>query len=444
MTKWISIFLALVLGTAAVCAYLLRRPATPEWTTTSPEARRHLELGLEAFQKYYAAEAREHVAKALELDPGFLMAQVLVFNATPSHSPRYRELRTAIETTDLTRVTDREAFLARYHLARRDGDASQASSILDDYLADHPEDPYALDIACERLWMDSVWTNGEECYEKLLDLDPNWVTAQNRLGYLAMALGQFEKAEDRFRTYRYVAPDQANPHDSLGELLVLLGRFDEARAELEEAIAIRPDFCASYQNLVFMAMYSGETEAIDGFVEQSLAAGCEREMAARLQCHTESFELFRQGEWEQLANAWDDVCCQAKLTPFWLPHLGALMTADMERAREIERAASGEPAGALHESVKYDDSPLRLHLEGRRALAEGDAPGAVEKLSAADEQLDYWGLGAGMFKLYNRVVWVGALERAGRDQEAARLLAGVEKVNPPLVAAYRDGTLPMP
>ena len=68
-------------------------------------------------------------------------------------------------------------------------------------------------------------------YQRLVEIAQNWVIAYNQLGYIAMASGRFVEAEEYFTSYRFVAPDQANPHDSLGELYLLLGRPDVVEVE---------------------------------------------------------------------------------------------------------------------------------------------------------------------------------------------------------------------
>ena len=80
-----------------------------------------------------------------------------------------------------------------------------------------------------------------------MEIAPNWVIAYNQLGYINMSKGRFAEAEERFKSYRFIAPDQANPHDSLGELFIALGRNDEAEESFEKAIEIKPDFWASIQ-----------------------------------------------------------------------------------------------------------------------------------------------------------------------------------------------------
>jgi tetratricopeptide (TPR) repeat protein len=420
------------------------RQEQAKWTTLSEEARAELVLGLEAEAKFYEMEAREHFEKALDLDPDFAMAQVKIFSRTSTRDPRSKELRRQLENAELSELTPREAFLVRFVLDMRSDSYKEAWRVLDEYLAQHPRDPYALELSCQRLWESADWSASETCYEDLLDADPNWVGAQNRLGYLAMAQGKFAVAEDRFRNYRYVAPDQANPHDSLGELLVLCGRFDEAETELDEAISIRKDFCASYQNLSTLALYRGNSDEADAVAQRSVDNGCPDGIAQRLRCHIESFDLYREEDWEGLADSWDGACNRSQLVPTWLPHLGALMRGEIELAKTIEESVVDKPGGMLKaESTRYG-SPDYSSLVGTRLMAEGDYVAAVERLAAADEHLDYWGLGPGMYKLYNRLVWVETLRRAGRQEEANKLLAKVAEVNPPMADNYRNGRLPLP
>ncbi|MBZ0114683.1 MAG: hypothetical protein K8J08_19635 [Thermoanaerobaculia bacterium] len=415
-----------------------------EWTTSSEEARAELLLGLEAETKFYEMEAREHFEKALEFDPDFVMAQVKIFSRTSTRDPRSKELRQHLEAAELSELTPREAFLVRFYLDMHSDDYKKAWKVLEEYLAQHPRDPYALELSCQRLWESADWNASETCYEGLLDADPNWVGAQNRLGYLAMAQGEFEVAEDRFRNYRYVAPDQANPHDSLGELLVLLGRYDEAETELDEAIAIRKDFCASYQNLSTLALYRGDSEEAYDVAQRSVDNGCPDGIAQRLRCHIESFNLYRNEDWKALADSWGGACNRSQLVPTWLPHLGALMMEEIELAKTIEESVVDKPGGMLKsESTRYG-SPDYSSLVGTRLMAEGDYAGATERLAAADDHLDYWGLGPGMYKVYNRLVWIETLRRAGRSEEAEKLLAEVAEVNPPMADTYAQGRLPLP
>lgn len=414
--------------------------AGEEWSCEPEEARREIEAGLAASMKFYQTDALEHFERALELSPDCAMAQLALLRRLPWDPDRRDELTERLEGADLQGLPDREAFLVRYWLAAFHQEPDQQRAILGDYLERHPRDPFALEYRCEALWNDERYDEGEACYERLLELNPNWIVAQNRLGYLAMARGDFTRSEDRFRTYRYVAPDQANPHDSLGELLVLRGRYEEAEAELEEALAVRPDFCASYEHLMFASLDRGDAAAARAHLERGLEnEACD--WLWRLECEVDGFALYLARDWEALAARWGEPCHREKLAAPWLPHFGALMVGDFELAETIE--------GELEILVeKYaEKKPLGGDLEllrGLRHLAEGRAAEAEAALRRADDGLLYRNLGIGRFKLFTRLALAEALRRQGKAAETQRVIEEVAAVNPHYAEVYRSGELPLP
>lgn len=411
-----------------------------EWSCEPEAARRELEAGLAANMRYYHGDALRHFERALELSPDCAMAQLVVLRGMPRGSEKRKELLAKLEQTDLGTLSDREAFLVRFYLAGFQEDWDDQQEILDTYLERHPKDPFALEHRCEGLWGQKSYDEGEACYERLLKLNPNWVVAQNRLGYLAMSRGEFDRAEDRFRTYRYVAPDQANPHDSLGELLVLRGRYEEARAELEEALAVRPDFCASYEHLILASLDQGDADAARAELERGAAIeACSR--LHYLGCEIESFALYLDQDWPALAARWEDPCHGQKLASPWLPHLGALMAGDLELAQTIEDTVQ-------EVETKYGPKEMMTRnldlLRGLRHLAEGNPNAAEEALRRVDDGLLYDNMNIGRLKLYDRLVLAEALKRQGKAAEADRLIDEVAAVNPRYAEVFRSGDLPLP
>ncbi len=447
MMRGIFRSLLVLLGLAALAAglwaYLDYRGRGPAWSCDSEDARREIDAGLEADRKYYHQEAVAHFERALEISPDCAMARLMVALNAPWGSERRKELLESLEAVDPDTLTARESFLVRYFLARLHGRDEEWKAILAAYLKEHPEDPYALSQKCETLWSGESSQEVEACYEHLLQLNPNWLVAQNRLGYLAMSYGQFAKAEDRFRTYRYAAPDQANPHDSLGELFVLTGRYDEAQAELEAALQVRPDFCASYEHLIVLELDQGEPEAARPYLERA-----ERQEACRsvskLGCEIDELSMYLKQDWPQLAERWGGPCHTETSPSPWLPHLAALMTGNLELARTIEATVEAQVQAAGAKGSKGVPPRDLLLLEGLRHLAEGEPEKAAAALRRADEGLLYRDLSIGRFKLYDRLVLAEALRRQGRDQEAERLVAEVASVNPRFAETYRSGELYLP
>ena len=438
MKKILLLALAALLTAAAVAAAVRwLGPDEPEWTTGSPAALAELEAGHQALQQLYHAEAAEHFWRALEHDPGFAMAKlraVQAGNHPPERRERVAELIEELKATDLDALTPRERLLIGTFLARLEHEAEEVARLLDAYLAEHPDDPYAVEIACGRAFFAGDLDRAESCYRRLIELDPNRVGAQNLLGYLLMARGDFAAAEEQFQVYRYVAPDQANPHDSLGELYLLTGRYDEAESEFEQAVAVKSDFCASRENLVLVELMRGDFAAAGERAAEVRRDGvCGDSLHDRLDCRVELWRAAHQGRWAEVAAA-GEPCRDA----------GDLQILTAWAARQVGRP---EVAAAVVERLQSYGGrndpmlrPLLDHLEGVGLLYAGDPAGAVERFRAADEAMQYhsqkW-----TFKLFNMMALADALKRAGRTEEAAAARAEIDRVNPRLRA---DGAMRLP
>lgn len=423
-----------VLAAAVFVVPRLLRDKARAWTTSSPAALTAFEAGLDARMRFYLLEAAEKFRQALALDPDFAAAKVQLAAVTIDGDERKR-LRQELESIDVSRLSERERFLVEMARAKRERQAELSAS----YLAAHPEDPWALYVAAGQAWDREEFSAAAGLYKRLLQVDPNWVLARNNLGYLEMAQARFAAAEEQFRTYAYVAPDQANPHDSLGELLSLVGRYDEARSELERALSIRPDFCASYQHLAGIALFEGKPAEIPPIAAR-LAEHCPPEMKAGMDCEARFFQAFIGRDFDA---PWRDgfaSCAGAPGARGILFYRLALLAGRSAEAESEEAAL----AKMVEESRKsgYSKGKARvlqveaLHDQGVRKLGEGDAGAAADLFRAADERASYWGVDEGRTKLFNKLNLALALDRAGRPQEAEAALASVSDVNPAFARAY--------
>ncbi|HEX2165132.1 MAG TPA: tetratricopeptide repeat protein [Thermoanaerobaculia bacterium] len=434
MKKLLPLVALLVVVAAAAAAARWWRADAPEWTTDSPTALAELEAGEQAMQKLYYDDGVAHFDRALEHDADFLAPKVRIVqlgNMAGIERERLAALLDEVRAADLDRVTPRERLLARWVLARVDRDGETARSLVEEFLADHPDDPYALDLACNAAFARSEVEEAERCFERLIELDPNRVQAQNFLGYLAMARGDFAAAEERFEIYRYVAPDQANPHDSLGELYLLTGRYDEAERQFERAVAVKGDFCASWQNLVLVELLAGDpTAAAARAAEARQAGGCPEPGLLALDCRVDLWGSAAGGRWQEVVARGGD-CRQMAGDLLVISHWAAWQAGDEETAAAIVEQVRG-----------YGEDPMVrtavAHLEAVGLLHRGRPDAAVERFRAADREIHYqsqdW-----LFKMFNRQALAVALDAAGRAEEAAALRAEIAAVNPRL----SGGGLPM-
>lgn len=432
-----TLFLAIV-SLTAVAGYRLMTSAPAEWTTASPRAEEAFEAALSALKKAYRRDAARHLDRALELDPELAIAKLYAMRL--ADSDRRQQLEAELRSADLGRLTPREALLIGYALAHRDGEHQRAEAMLAEYLRAHPDDPFALDAACNAAWLRVDSEEAERCYANLIARHSNWVEAQNRLGYLAMGEGRFDEAEERFLTYRYIAPDQANPYDSLGELYMNLGRYQEAEASFRQALEQKPDFCASYTHLVTAQAFDGRPASARASVEAMAAVeACRSQLEHGFRCWAETVIAYTDGAFEA---AWQaSAGCPDHAHWSVLPHRVALITGRTTAAQTLEKALRATIDHYPHRAP-LNRNHLAAALEnltGSWALAHGDAAAAVTHFERADRLSSYWGDLQLTLKLYNRLDLAHALEAAGEVHEAKALRRQIEAVNPHLEHAFGPG-----
>jgi Flp pilus assembly protein TadD len=434
MKKALALLAIVAAGSAAAAWWL--RPEPPEWTTGSDAAREEFQAGRAALRKLYSSDALEHFQRALELDPEFTLAKLMVVQTNSRTTGEVERQRVAslveeLKAADLEPLTPRERMLVRQFRARLERQPEEAREIVQSYLAEHPEDPYAVELACGQALGNGRLDEAQRCFERLIELDPNWIEAQNLLGYLAMGRGDFGEAEEQFQKYRYIAPDQANPHDSLGELYTLVGRYDEAETEFEAAVAAKSDFCASWGNLVLVALLEGDVDRARQRVDSARAVGgCRDVELESLECRIDVWTLVDAGRLAQVVER--SAQCPEVGDLMILPYWAALVTGDEETVTRL-----GQRVDDFAEETGGREPMLlaaRDHLAAARHFTAGHFGEAAAGFLAADGNLQFasqqW-----VFKLFNRLALARALEAAGRSDEAAGVRAELAEVNPRFAAA---------
>jgi len=438
---WIAGAVVVVAAAAGFAWY--RATAEPGWTTDSPAALEAYQRGRAAQMKFYWNDARAAFHEALVADPEMVVPKIALLDADTDKEERGRLLE-ELRKADPDRLNDRERLMLEAVLARADRDEPRRAKAVADYLEQHPRDPWALNIASTDAWARQDWAQAEKFYQRLLDVDPNWLLARNHLGYIAMAQGRFAEAEEQFKLYRYVAPDQANPHDSLGELLILLGRYDEARAELEEAVRVRPDFCASYQNLLRLEVFARRPEALDPIVER-VVANCPEPMHQPSRCAAFQAKALLGGDYDAPWRDPDNPCAGHLNEPEPVTHLLAVLAGRRAEALAIETATRERLEEVDAKQPRYGQAlrGMLAFMEGQRLLREGDAAGAVARLREADRGMAWWsGDGGGTLRLIVMLTLARAEAEAGDAEASAETLAELAAVNPDFAGWY--GKFPPP
>ena len=85
-------------------------------------------------------------------------------------------------------------------------------------------------------------------YWKAIALQPDFLTARNRLGITLNKLGRHAEASAQFRQAVADRPASAYLHNNLGFSLYLEGQYAAAQEALDQALELRPDFPRAHMN----------------------------------------------------------------------------------------------------------------------------------------------------------------------------------------------------
>lgn len=248
---------ALLIGAGLLLSDNSSRPPLSD----NPQAARLCEEGSRQVQAYKFPQGAEKLQEALALDPGLAEAAISLAFAYGRLGRAEQYKRTLAQADSLTALIpdDNRRMLAQMRLGLRHN--SRFSGMLDSLLTrldqEQPDNIHVLVAKAERGRQKNDPQQQAKAWHRILERDPNFAEAYNRLGYLELNQGHYHQAVEHMKKYAFLAPDLANPHDSLGDVLMVMGQYEEAAREFRSAIALQPDFHYSYINLGKSYLYRG-------------------------------------------------------------------------------------------------------------------------------------------------------------------------------------------
>jgi tetratricopeptide (TPR) repeat protein len=232
----------------------IAQPKIAELTTSSMEAYNYFLRGRDDYEKFYYADARKFLEKAVSLDPTFAIAYLYLgktadslLDAKASTEAYEKAKRYSEKTTEKERI-----YIESYYASVIERNPEKRLRLLLELTKKYPQEKgFHAELGLVYGGRNRLPEAIEE-YEEALALDPNFGFAMNQVAYVYAQIGDFDKAIRYFERYATINPGEPNPIDSIAELYLRMGKLDEAEAKYKEALEIKPDFYTSCNGLAYV------------------------------------------------------------------------------------------------------------------------------------------------------------------------------------------------
>lgn len=429
-------------GTAA--AYLLRQ--SRDVTTTSERAWRLYHEGVENDLKMYEREAMSSYAEALRYDPHFAMAILRLAEKMRARDPDRAKSLLASAARERDSLNPREQLLLSIYEERwGPRDMKRIESLIDEYVRRFPKDPEGYRMRADLLASTGRTQEAIAEYERLVAVNPNYAIAYNAMGYYWASKGDYARAEDYLKRYRFLAPSDANPYDSLGELWAHTGRYDEAEEVLKKALAIKGDFFASFGHLGTVALGRGDYAQAAEWFRKAANETDQTETRYNFRLYA-AVMLVDAGRADEAVREMDAEAGEVALLPDSLEARRvrgqvalrrAALLGRLGRTAEADKILAGIDLGVFRDEKDPErnasiDKDVKL-IRGIIASGAGRDSEAVALLRDSLDRKDDKGLGATEYfpaQYFERMTLARSLGRLGKTDEASEALAPILKQNP--------------
>jgi len=255
------------------------RQPIAEVTTSSLDAYDSFLKGRDSFERIYNTDARDHLERAVSLDPTFAAAYLYLawtytrLRETGARDDAFEKAKSFSERASLRERLYIEAAYARTVELDSDKEVRALKQIAREY----PDEKLVHHRLAGYYRARNLLYQAVEEYNRVLDLDPNFGWAMNELAYMYTDVEDFQRAREYFERYAAASPGDANPVDSLGELSFRMGRLDDAIAMYERALELKPDFYYAYWEIAYVSAlkedYAEAMRWIDSFIERAPSFG---------------------------------------------------------------------------------------------------------------------------------------------------------------------------
>ncbi len=237
-------------------------------TSSSEEARALYLEGRDLADKLLFPDARKLYSQAVAADEGFAMAHLGLANTSTTAQEFFDAVDAAVAASE--GASDGERWMILATQAGANGDPAAQKDYLTKLIDAHSDDERAHFLLAN-------WHNGRQeydeairHYDRAIEINPDYSSPYNSLGYAQRTVGSFDAAEAAFKKYVELLPEEPNPYDSYAELLMKMGRHEESIENYEKALSKDETFVASYVGIGNNQIFMGQPEAARASFEKLL------------------------------------------------------------------------------------------------------------------------------------------------------------------------------
>lgn len=187
-------------------------------TTDSPQALKLYSQGVQDLTNVKMSEARENLAKAIELDPEFMMANVMVAmgHYYDKNDEQFKSFANKAINSKAN-LTESEKLVQEAMKKLVEDHQANVTEYGEKLVEQNPKSLFAHTLLANFQQMAKDEEGALKTYESMLSLTNNPAPVYNSLGYMYMATNQMDKAKESFEKYIQADPDNANAYDSMGD-----------------------------------------------------------------------------------------------------------------------------------------------------------------------------------------------------------------------------------
>jgi serine/threonine protein kinase/tetratricopeptide (TPR) repeat protein len=251
-----------------------------EFTTTSMDAYNYFIKGREDFYNQYFTDAVILLEKAVELDPNFAMAYLILCNtyaALQEINKAKENIEKAKALLETAAVTEKEKLMIEAEYAYWVENIKEKwLEITNTIVEKYPRDKWMhLELSIHFREME-MYSEVIKHAEIVLALDPSWGDAYNELAFAYANTGDNEKALEYLQKGSVAIPGDPKMNLSTGHFYVKMGKIDDAIRKFKDALDIKPDFNTENYMAYAYAMkedYSETFRWMDQFIANAPSEG---------------------------------------------------------------------------------------------------------------------------------------------------------------------------